>query len=130
MKCFKHSGSYFCADCVERIKRRIGQCSKRAFPVECDLPTRNIPTRCAGGSNCINAIVLPSGDAMGVLLGNPLTEKGFDYIGSELTVARDDLAICLDDADYYNPRELCEGCGGECRINDLDGEGMCTDCRD
>ena len=49
------------------------------FPKPCDECESDSPDHCAAGETCLNAITLPSGRKVGLLMGE-LTRDGVEYV--------------------------------------------------
>lgn len=96
METYIYAADIYCEACGEDIRRRLtaegkapkhpdrqGTYDSDEFPKgpfsdgggECDGPQH-----CAAQEECLNALVLPSGNKVGAWLENPLTEEGVRYL--------------------------------------------------
>jgi hypothetical protein len=87
-----YQADVWCDDCGRDIRRRLTAASKAPdnprdewsydsddFPKRADEGVSDCPQHCAADEHCINAMTLPSGRKIGVLLGG-LTRDGVEYV--------------------------------------------------
>lgn len=96
-----YQADVWCDDCGRAIRKRLDRAGKTPksdehtydsddYPKHADECESDVPDHCAAGEKCLNAIILPSGGKVGMLMGE-LTQAGVEYVKDSLAEAQDGM---------------------------------------
>lgn len=141
-----YDADIFCDDCGKSICQRItaegfapddpddeGSYDSGEYPKYVDGSSESdSPEHCASGDDCLNSIKFSDGQEIGVWLGNELTSYGEDYTIEAVLEGGDVADLWRGYYDYldFTITIVCNGCGIDFDIDDVDENNFCIGCQE
>ena len=109
-----YQADVWCDDCGRAICKRLTQEGKAPadpsdecsfdsddYPKQADEDESDTPQHCAAWTQCLNAVMLPSGDKVGFLFGE-LTRDGVEYVKDAIAEGRTEVTDLWQE--YYRQK--------------------------